>query len=299
MARRFASIVFALAIVSSVWAETFVKEFNSLYGHIIIQRTGSVVEMFATYKGWSARESGIDLDDPSRIIVPYVQYLFAGSIVSPNPSNALVIGLGGGGFNRLFNEVYPDAVLTSVEIDPKVLDLAREYMGFVESEKNVVAIRDGRSFVRRSEEQYDWIVLDAFHGSVVPPHLKTQEFYQELSAHLTPGGILIANIHDDSELFFYDLATFRATFRDVLMLKVPGTGNVIVLAANWDSGTIQARLEAFDPATIANETWHREIDAARFPASIVLFSEDDYERGRVMTDDFAPAEYFKIIPAGR
>jgi len=297
MARIVPTVILALALALPAGAETFVKEFNSVYGHIIIQRRGSVVEMFATYKGWMARESGIDLDNPSRIIVPYVRYLFAGSVVSPNPSNALVIGLGGGGFNRLFNEVYPDAVLTSVEIDPKVLELAREYMGFAESDKNIVAIRDGRSFVRRSDALYDWIILDAFHGSVVPPHLKTREFYEELSAHLTPGGVVIANIHDDSELFFYDVATYGAAFRDVVMLKVPDTGNVIVLAANWEPGTIEARLKAFDPATIANETWHREIDAARFPAAIVLFSEDDFQRGRVMTDDFAPAEYFKIIPA--
>jgi spermidine synthase len=297
MARIVPTVILALALALPAGAETFVKEFNSVYGHIIIQRRGSVVEMFATYKGWMARESGIDLDNPSRIIVPYVRYLFAGSVVSPNPSKALVIGLGGGGFNRLFNEVYPDAVLTSVEIDPKVLELAREYMGFAESDKNIVAIRDGRSFVRRSKDQYDWIILDAFHGSVVPPHLKTREFYEELGAHLTPGGVLIANIHDDSELFFYDLATYRAAFRDVVMLKVPDSGNVIVLAANWEPGTIEARLKAFDPDTIANETWHREIDAARFPASIVLFSDDDFKRGRVMTDDFAPAEYFKIIPA--
>jgi len=93
------------------------------------------------------------------------------------------------------------------------------------------------------------------------------------------------------------LATYRAAFRDVVMLKVPDSGNVIVLAANWEPGTIEARLKAFDPDTISNETWHREIDAARFPASIVLFSDDDFKRGRVMTDDFAPAEYFKIIPA--
>ncbi len=297
MARFLVVLAIALAFVPGIHAENFVQEYNSVYGHIIIQRRGSIVEMFATYKGWMARESGIDLNDPSRIIVPYVKYLFAGSVVSPDPANVLVIGLGGGGFNRLFNEVYPNATLTSVEIDPKVLELAKEYMGFTESPKNQVAIRDGRSFVRRSSETYDWIILDAFHGSVVPPHLKTREFYEEISQRLSPDGLVISNIHDDSELFFYDLATYRAAFRDFVMLKVPGTGNVIVLAANWDPGTIESRLKAFDPAKITNSIWTREIDAARFPADIVIFDDADFKRGKVMTDDFAPAEYFKIIPA--
>lgn len=297
MARSCVFLTLSFLLCAVVHAENFVREFNSVYGHIIIQRRGSIVEMFATYKGWMARESGIDLEDPSRIIVPYVKYLFAASVVSPDPQNALVIGLGGGGFNRLFNEIYPNATLTSVEIDPKVLELAKEYMGFTESDKNKVVIRDGRSFVRRSDETYDWIILDAFHGSVVPPHLKTKDFYEEIARRLSPTGILISNIHDDSELFFYDVATYRAAFTDVLMLKVQNTGNVIVLAANWEPGTIEAKLKSFEPEKIPNPTWHREINAVRFPSDIILFTESDFKRGRVMTDDFAPAEYYKIIPA--
>lgn len=297
MARRFFHVVLIFSLLAGVRAEDFVREFNSVYGHIIIQRRGSIVEMFATYKGWMARESGIDLNDPSRIIVPYVRYLFAASVVSPDPKNVLVIGLGGGGFNRLFNEVYPSAILTSVEIDKRVLELAKEYMGFAEAPNNRVVIRDGRSFVRRSNEVFDWIILDAFHGSVVPPHLKTKDFYEEIGRQLSPTGILVSNIHDDSELFYYDLATYRAAFSDVVMIKVPDTGNVIVLAANWDPGTIERRLNSFDAGRISNATWHREIDPTAFACAVMPFSESDFARGRVMTDDFAPAEYFKIIPA--
>ncbi len=278
-------------------AEDFTKEFDSVYGHIIIRQVGTVVEMYATYKGWMARESGIDLADPSRIVVPYVKYLFAASAVSPSPRTALVIGMGGGGFNRLFNEVYPSAVLTSVEIDKKVVELAKEYMAFKETDKNLVAVRDGRSFVRRSKEKFDWIILDAFHGSVVPPHLKTRDFYREIAAHLTEGGICVANIHDDSELFYFDIATLHAAFSDVLMLKVPETGNVIVLAADWEPGTIEKKLASFDPSSIANPTWHREIPVGDFMRSVIRLDEKDLKRGRIMTDDFAPAEYYKIIPA--
>lgn len=289
--------IFLIGCAPSPRADDFVKEFNSVYGHIIVRQTGTVVEMFATYRGWTARESGIDLADPTRIIVPYVKYLFAGSLVRPDPQSVLVIGLGGGGFNRLFNETYPDAILTSIEIDGKVLELAKDYMGFTESDNNRVVIRDGRAFIRRSTEKFDWIILDAFHGSVVPPHLKTQEFYRDAAAKLNPGGVLIANIHDDSELFFYDLVTFRAAFSDVLMLKVPNTGNVIVLAGDFPAGTLETRLTEFDASTVESPIWQREISPAGFAKSIIRFTESDFERGRVMTDDFAPAEYYKIIPA--
>jgi spermidine synthase len=290
----FAALCLALAPVR---AEDFLKEFDSVYGHLIVRKSGSVVEMFARYKGWQARESGIDLDNPSRILVPYVKYLFAGSLVAPDPKNVLVIGLGGGGFNRLFNETYPAAKLTSVEIDPKVLELAKEYMGFQETPANVVAIRDGRSFIRRSKETYDWIILDAFHGSVVPPHLKTVDFYREAAAKLNPGGVLISNIHQGSELLYYDFATYREAFTDLVALSVSGSGNIILLAGNFPAGTLEGRLRTFDAAKAPTGTWRREIDPGDFAKAILPLTEAHFQRGRVMSDDFAPAEYFKIVPA--
>lgn len=296
-ARTWLAAVVMAGAAMAARGEDFVKEFDSVYGHLIVRQRGTVVDMYANYRGWQARESGVDLADPTRILVPYVKYLFAGSLVALDPKNALVIGLGGGGFNRLFNDAYPAATLTSVEIDPKVLELAKTYMGFVETERNRVVIRDGRSFVRRGKETYDWIVLDAFHGSVVPPHLKTLDFYRELAAKLNPGGVLISNIHQGSELLYYDLATYRAAFSDLVALAVPGTGNVVLLAANEEPGTLERRMREFDAAKAPAGTWRREIDPAALVRAIVPLTERHFTRGRVMTDDFAPAEYFKIVPA--
>lgn len=295
MARR--SLVLTCLLVLSAAAapaEDFVKEFNSVYGHIIIQRRGPIVEMFATYRGWQARESGINLDDPTRIVVPYVRHSFAAGMARPDPRRVLVIGLGGGGFNQFFNSIYPEAELTSVEIDRRVVALAKQYMGFEEHERNRVAVRDGRSFLRRSKETYDWIFLDAFHGSVTPPHLKTADFYREIAAHLTPGGLLVANIHDDSQLFYYDLATLRSVFPDVVMLNVPETGNVIALAGLDAPGTIEKNVRTFDAPP--HPLWSREIDADTIVSSIMTFSPETLQRGRVMTDDFAPADYYRMIP---
>lgn len=294
MARRYIVLIALLLAAVPATAEDFLKEFNSVYGHIIIQRRGPIVEMFATYRGWEARESGVDLDDPTRIVVPYVRHSFAAGMARPSPERVLVIGLGGGGFNHFFNAIYPQATLTSVEIDRRVVELAKEYMGFEEHARNRVAVRDGRSFLRRSKETYDWIFLDAFHGSVTPPHLKTADFYREIAAKLTPGGVLVANIHDDSLLFYYDLATLHDVFPNVVMLKVPETGNVIALAGPGETGTIEKNLRAFDHSP--HPLWSREIDTKAIVDSIMTFTPDELSRGRIMTDDFAPADYYRMIP---
>jgi spermidine synthase len=69
----------------------------------------------------------------------------------PNPSRALMIGLGGGTFNRVFGQAYPQASLTTVELDRKVQELATEHMGFTTSARNNVTIADGRMIIRRNK----------------------------------------------------------------------------------------------------------------------------------------------------
>jgi spermidine synthase len=59
-----------------------------------------------------------------------------------------------------------------------------------------VVISDGRNYVRQSDKRYDLIAIDSpppiwSAGAVV---LLTQEFYQEASQRLTPGGLLTTYI---------------------------------------------------------------------------------------------------------
>ncbi len=275
-----------------------VEEYQSPYNTLIIVKKGTVVEMHSTYNRWATRESAIDTANPTRLLVPYTRFFFAASLVAPDPKNVLMVGLGGGGFNRVFNETYPDSTLTTAEIDQEVLNLAKKDMAFQETDRNKVVIRDGRSFIRRTKETYDWILLDAFRSNFVPPHLKTLDFYQEIAKKLAPGGVMLSNLHDDCELYYYDIATITKAFTDTLFLKVSDTpsrptNNVVVLAANLPSGTLAARLA--NPPSIANAVWKREIDITLLRSSVIPPEKLDRVRGRVMTDDFAPADYYKIV----
>ena len=148
---------------------------ESAYNYIIVSQDGPVVSFRRMENG--AAISAIDMSRPSYQVIDYAKFLFAGALVDPNPSNVLSIGLGAGSFNRLFNLLYPEANLTSVEIDPMIRDLAGEFTNFRESPRNRVIIEDGRRFLRRSADKWDWIVVDAFvKNSQYPPHMATREF---------------------------------------------------------------------------------------------------------------------------
>lgn len=108
----------------------------------------------------------------------------------PDGRRALLVGLGGGVLPPIFASF--DVRTESVEIDPDVVDVAREYFAF-DPRRYPVTIEDGRRFLATSEEVWDYVVLDAFAGEVLPVHLLTEEMMEVIDRRLAPGGILILN----------------------------------------------------------------------------------------------------------
>ena len=55
----------------------------------------------------------------------------------------------------------PNVSVTSVELDPAVLELARKYFGIRDEPNFQVVNRDGRLFLSESKDKYDIILIDA------------------------------------------------------------------------------------------------------------------------------------------
>ncbi|NJK92328.1 MAG: fused MFS/spermidine synthase [Blastochloris sp.] len=261
--------------------------FESMYQPLILRKEKDVVVMKTERKGKGWNYSAVYLKDPREIVLAYTKHFFLLPVFKENPERVLLIGLGGGGINALIQAAYPEAVMESVEIDPKVLELAERYMGFKAGPKNQVQVMDGRMALKRSKQRYDWVILDAFRGGDVPVHLKTREFYGEIQAKLSPRGVVASNLIRGNELFAADVATLRASFKQVLFFKVEETGNVVAIAANHEEPRLEellakASLDTVNP-TVLSYVRVLELAQRRY--------EPEEKGGMVMTDDFAPAEY--------
>ncbi|MEY2543116.1 MAG: hypothetical protein QOE81_577, partial [Verrucomicrobiota bacterium] len=57
------------------------------YNHITIERIGSIVEMRSFWRSKLYRESAVDLNDRSRLIVPYTRFIAASATFHPNPKS--------------------------------------------------------------------------------------------------------------------------------------------------------------------------------------------------------------------
>ena len=286
------SLCFAGSLMAAQ-SKNSVESFDTLYNSLTVEQRGTVVELRARSRGSVYIESAVDLADPLRLVVPYTRTLYAGLFVQPNPQRVLMIGLGGAGFHRVFAHAFPDALLQSVELDPKVFELCQSRLGFVPNAKTPVALNDGRLFVKRDRTAWDWIILDAFRGGFVPPHLKTQEFYRECSARLSERGVFITNLHPNSKLYASDLKTIRAVFPQVILFQTPVRANVIAIAVNY-------RLPAITDVTV----WPKSADLTKKLDERVDMAQVRTERidfpnlprdATVLTDDFAPVEFLDAI----
>jgi spermidine synthase len=290
----------AIASAFAADAQDYTESFDTIYNSLTVQRTGTIVELRARSRAGVFRESAVDLADPLTQQVPYTKTLFSGLIFQPQPKKVLMVGLGGAGFHRLFAVAYPETTLQTVELDPKVVELTKERLYFKPTDKTPVATQDGRIYIKRTTEKWDWIILDAYRGGYVPPHLKTKEFYQECAAKLADNGVLLTNLHATTALFYADLKTLAEVFPQIVLFKnSQNPGNVIACAVKYRTPVVTDATKWPAPATL-NTTLQGRVDMAKIMAERMEWPAAEITKAgaRTITDDFGSPELLDAVQIG-
>src|SRR5262245_14342584 len=263
------------------------SEYNDIY---VTKRRGELTMSFQL-KGWDYTESVTDLRDPDALPLRYAQAMSIATIYPEEPKRILMLGLGGGSLSTYLGRAMPDTAIDTVEIDRRVIEVAKQYFGLRESERIRYLDGDGRVFLNRNRGLYDLILLDAYRGGFVPFHLLTKEFYTLVKRRLTPGGAVASNIHDGTKLYHSTVKTLGEVFQAV-DLYPSGSGEVIALAT--------AR-PLPDKEALANRAAElQERYKFRYPLPEVFKRrmeepKSQAARGELITDDFAPVNLYDAI----
>ncbi len=237
--------------------------------------------------------SAFYLNGSNRAVFRYTDYFNIGFVLNPEIERVLFIGGGGFSAPKQFLEYYPDITVDVVEIDPDVVQAARKYFEVPDDPRLGVHVADGRAFMVRAGK-YDLIVLDAYSKTYVPFHLMTLEFFQVLSEHLNPDGVVVSNlissiIGDTSNLLMAEYKTVNKVFpqiylfptRDVSLSRVQ---NIILVATETAT-----RYEKRDLLALAEEAPSIGETLAEYSQN--LFDSELYvEDSPLLTDDYAPTE---------
>jgi spermidine synthase len=226
------------------------------------------------------------------MVFHYTQYLHLAMAFHDNPTRALFVGLGGGSAPRRFHRDYPALFIDTAELDPEVVNVAKRYFLFEESEHLKVQAVDGRIFLHKTPQRYDMIFLDAYHADAIPFHLATREFVQELKRKLTPNGIVVSNIIGsvrgaDSKLLRSILKTLETEFAQTYVFPVVEVSNIIVIATQQKERL--GKQEVIRRAQRLEQEQRVHFPIERFAHTYVLdrIPMDDVP---VLTDDYAPID---------
>lgn len=247
-------------------------------------------------------ESRISLNPPYASESNYTRYFHLAFLLKPEIRRALFIGAGGGVGPRAFHMHDPAMEIDVVDIDPKVLEVARTHFYLDDAENIRLHAVDGRSFVRDAPpEYYDAIILDAFTiGGRIPFHLVTREFIELCRSRLTPGGVFLMNINSAAEgpkgeifrSMYKTLAgVFPQTHAFVLYRRQLSAGdstNIILVAANSDERLTHADW-AERAAQYQSDSY---VDRTQVEAMLadLLLTPPATDAAAEFTDDYAPIE---------
>lgn len=134
-------------------------------------------------------QGAIDLHHPERILFEYPRAMI--HLMELNNSEFQDVFIIGHGIGTIASH-YPNKSFRIAEIDPLVLELSRTYFDYTIDN---VSIGDGRVLLSaENNDQYDYIILDAFTTEGTPQHLISRSFFQMTTTKLHDTGYLIINL---------------------------------------------------------------------------------------------------------
>lgn len=180
-------------------------------------------------------QGAMRVDSPFDLAFEYTRVMMAALLLrDPGfPKSVLLIGLGAGSQTKFLYKHRPEAHLTVVEIEPKVVTVARESFCLPDDpERLEVVVGDGADYVYRTERCFDLIMVDGFNDHSHPGELNTLPFYKACRERLSDKGIIAVNLIGLSDGVKGGFAFIESAFEQ-RAVRFPrcASGNTIAFAA--------------------------------------------------------------------
>jgi spermidine synthase len=197
------------------------------------------------------------------------------------PRKVAILGNAAGTTARAFGRYFPRAQVDGVEIDAELTRLGRKWFD-MRNPRLRVFHEDARPYLRRTDERYDVIMVDAYRQPYIPFYLATREFFELARDRLLPGGAVVVNAghpegQDDLEKVLS--ATMAEVFPVVLRDPSEDTNTLILGSATGSADRLREAVP-------------------RLPADLRVLAQAAGARlgprlrgGAVYTDDKAPVEW--------
>jgi MFS family permease len=226
--------------------------------------------------------SAVNIADPTSLDFGYARIEAAtiDTVVQPRrPIRALHIGGGAFTMPLYVNATRPGSINKVLEIDPAVVDVAKEKFSVKIGPRIRVKEGDARlSVAAEPLGSYDIVFGDAFSSRSVPWHLTTKEFLGRVRRLLRSRGAYVMNLIDAGAHFARaEAATMRSVFGAVTLIQESGSHNLVLVGTN----------QPLDTARLIKLLEQQGIATAPVTGPALSRFIGDAHR---LTDDFAPVD---------
>lgn len=218
------------------------------------------------------------------------------SLRSATTSSFLMLGGGAYTIPRILMHNDPNLKIDVVELEPKLLPIAREYFGLVTNNLFTNHQMDARVFLETTNKKFDVVFIDVFNsGHFTPPHLSSKEFFSLVRSRLNNEGLLIINFigarnqpgQNLTDSFYLTLKSTFPNTKSFSTARVPETiQNIVFIAKNSENLIIPKGTTiplAFSQPPV---TWPVPIHTLEFDLQAT-----DPQLQTIFTDNNSPVEY--------
>lgn len=203
--------------------------------------------------GGSMVQSAMRISAPNNLELAYTQCMMCFLLFHPQPTNVLMIGLGGGSLTKFIYSRLPKVRTIVIEVSPQVVSVARgHFLVPADDERLQVLIAEGSEYVAAHPGSADVLMVDGFDDGRQVASLCSQDFYNQACEALTGNGVLVVNLLSRDKRVHEYIERLENSFsgRVAVILAEPH-GNLIVFAfkrapskAVWEG--LQAKAKAME-----------------------------------------------------
>ena len=178
-------------------------------------------------------QSSMRLDNPYHLELDYTQAMSMAALFMESPKEILCIGLGGGTMPKFFYRLFTKTKLTILELNPKVIQIAKHFFKLPISKRFNILQGDGIQYINEVDRKYDLLISDAFEDYGLPDEFCNISYFESCRNVLSKKGVFMINLFgSDPKTPLYRDRISLVFEQQVLYVESSKPGNVIVFAFN-------------------------------------------------------------------
>lgn len=166
-----------------------------VFGQVVLEKVFSPIngEIYVTEDVLGKRRISIAGLTQSGKIIEQIWSEGLENFLKKKPKKILILGFGAGSAAKVINKAFPKAQIVGVEIDPKIIELAKKYFDLEKVKNLKLVVDDAYLWVKRAEEKFDLILIDIYRGEEIPESCQSAEFFKNVKRLLAKDGMAIFN----------------------------------------------------------------------------------------------------------